>query len=61
MEDTKARAHAQAKVEAEELFHKQKQVKGEREGGGKIEIMTIFTLFFSPFFYFCVSLCRHLK
>ena len=60
MEDTKARAHAQAKVEAEELFHKQKQVKGEREGG-EIEIMTIFTLFFSPFFYFCVSLFRHLK
>ena len=36
MEDTKARAHAQAKVEAEELFHKQKQVKGERGGRQKL-------------------------
>ena len=31
MEDTQSRAHTQAKVEAEELFQKQRQVKTKRE------------------------------
>lgn len=58
MEDTKARAHAQAKVEAEELFHKQKQVKGEREGGDRNYdyFLLSFSLHSSIFVCHCVGI-----
>ena len=59
MEDTKARAHAQAKVEAEELFHKQKQVNGEKGGGGDRNydyFLLSFSLHSSIFVCHCVGI-----